>query len=41
MNFNLQDITKIHRRQRNIKGELLKIDRKLAAHVGGGEGNGS
>lgn len=41
MNLIYRDITKIRRRQRNIKGRLSKIDRKLAAHEGGGEGNGS
>ena len=40
MNLIYRDITKIRRRQRNIKGRLSKIDRKLAAHEGGGEGRG-
>ena len=40
INLIYRDITKIRRRQRNIKGRLSKIDRKLAAHEGGGEGRG-
>ena len=40
MNLIYRDITKIRRRQRNIKRRLSKIDRKLAAHEGGGEGRG-
>lgn len=40
MNLIYRDITKIRRPQRNIKGRLSKIDRKLAAHEGRGEGRG-